>query len=278
MISRNVLITGATSGVGKALAVKIAARKAKLILLCRDENKANAARNEIIRNTGNEDIHIILGDLSSMKSVRTAAENVLKSFPGLYLLINNAATSVQKRELSADGYELTFATNYLGPFLLTNLLLDLIKNSAPSRIINVASEAHEKIDFDNMMSEKNHNGFRAYKYSKMANIMFTYELARRLENTGVTVNAVHPGVVRTSIYRHIKGIGKIMIGMMWPFFISPGKSAERIMPVACADEFKYVSGKYFVKGKETPSKDGSYNIVDQRKLWDISEKLTGFKS
>jgi NAD(P)-dependent dehydrogenase (short-subunit alcohol dehydrogenase family) len=278
MISRNVLITGATSGVGKALAFKIAALKAKLIILCRDEEKTMAVQKEIIKKTGNEDIHIIIADLSSMNSVRAAAENILKSFPELYLLINNAATSVQKRELTTDGYETTFATNYLGPFLLTNLLLDLIKSSAPSRIINVASEAHEKIDFNNMMSDKNYNGFRAYKYSKMGNIMFSYELARRLENTGVTVNAVHPGVVKTAIYRHIKGIGKIMIGMMWPFFISPDKSAEMIMPLAHSDKFKYTNGKYFVRGKETPSKNGSYNIVDQGKLWDISEKLTGLKS
>jgi NAD(P)-dependent dehydrogenase (short-subunit alcohol dehydrogenase family) len=278
MISRNVLVTGANSGVGKALAVKIAARKAKLIMLCRNEEKAEATRKEIIQKTGNEDIHIILADLSSMNSVRTAAADILKSFPEMYLIINNAGQSVQKRELSADGYEMTFAANYLGPFLLTNLLLDLMKNSAPSKIINVASEAHEKINFDDLMSEKNYNGFKAYKHSKMANIMFTYELARRLENTGVTVNCVHPGVVQTAIYRHIKGPGKIMIDLMWPFFITPEKSASRIIPLVLPSKNKAVTGKYFVKGKEAESKEGSYSIEDREKLWYISEKLTGLNS
>ncbi|MDD5361249.1 MAG: SDR family NAD(P)-dependent oxidoreductase [Ignavibacteria bacterium] len=278
MISRNVLITGANSGVGKALAVKIAAKKAKLIMLCRNEEKAEAARKEIIQKTGNEDVHIIIADLSSLNSVRTAAENIQKSFPEMYLIINNAGLSVQERKLSADGYEMTFAANYLGPFLLTNLLLDLLKNTAPSRIINIASEAHEKIEFDDLMSEKNYNGFKAYKHSKMANIMFSYELARRLEGTGVTVNCVHPGVVQTAIYKHIKGPGKILIDLMWPFFITPEKSADRIMPLTIPSKNKTVTGKYFVKGKEAESKEGSYSIADCKKLWYISEKLTGLNT
>jgi NAD(P)-dependent dehydrogenase (short-subunit alcohol dehydrogenase family) len=278
MISRNVLITGACSGVGKALAVRVAAKKAKLIMLCRNEEKAEAARKEIIKKTGNEDIHIIIADLSSMNSVRKAADNILKSFPEMYLLVNNAGTSVWKRELSVDGYEMTFAANYLGPFLLTNLLLDLLKNSAPSRILNVASEAHEKIDFSDLMSEKNYNGFKAYKHSKMANIMFTYELLRRLENTGVTVNCVHPGVVQTAIYSHIKGPAKLAIKLIWPFFITSEKSADRIMPLILPGKYKNVSGKYFVKGKETQSKEGSYSIEDGKKLWYISEKLTGLNA
>lgn len=277
MISRNVIITGATSGVGKALALRVAQRKAKLIMFCRDNIKAENVRNELIRKSRNEDIHIVTADLSSMKSVKEAASNIKKTFPELYLLVNNAGCSVIKKTITDEGVEKTFASNYLGHYILTVLLVDLLKESAPSRIVNVASQAHAKIDFENLSGEKKYNYFTAYKYSKAANMLFTFDLAEKLKGTGITVNCVHPGVVKSSIYDNIKGINKLLIKSIWPFFITPEKSADMIMPLLLSKDFRNISGKYFVKGKSVCPKTGVDTVSDRIKLRELSEKLTKIK-
>ncbi len=277
MIGRTVLITGASSGVGKALAVRVAAKKAKLIMFCRDEIKAEKARKEIVSKSRNEDVHVVIADLSSIKSVREAADNIRKRFPELYLLVNNAGASYTKKIITEDGLEKTFAGNYLGHYILTHTLLDIMIKHEPGRIVNVASQAHMKIDFGNLNGEKKYNYFNAYKYSKAANILFTFDLAEKLRNTQVTVNSVHPGVVRTSIYDGIRGLSKLAIKTMWPFFISPEKSADMIMPLLVSDSFRNISGKYFVKGKTASPKPGVDNKSDREKLRQLSEKLTGIK-
>lgn len=275
MIGRTVIITGASSGVGKALAVRIAAKKAKLIMLCRDGKKADEARNEIARESRNEDIHIITADLSSMKSAREAANNIRKSFPEIYLLVNNAGASCVRKTITEEGLEKTFAGNYIGHYILTLLLLDIMIKHEPARIINVASQAHAKIDFENLYGEKKYRMFDAYKYSKAANILFTFDLAEKLKHTQVTANCVHPGVVRTSIYDGIKGLSKLAIKSMWPFFITPGKSADMIMPLLVSDSYRNISGQYFVKGKTASPRPGVDNESDREKLRLLSEKITG---
>ncbi|MCE1164210.1 MAG: SDR family NAD(P)-dependent oxidoreductase [Bacteroidetes bacterium] len=277
MIGRTVIITGASSGVGKALAERVASKKAKLIMFCRDGKKAEAAREEIIRVSHNEDIHIVVGDLSSMKSVRTAAEEIKKKFPEIRLLVNNAGASYTRKIITEEGLEKTFAGNYIGHYMLTLLLLDLMAESEPARIINVASQAHMKIDFENLNGEKRYKMFDAYRYSKAANILFTLNLAERMKSTQVTVNAVHPGVVKTAVYRDIGGFQNLAIKMMWLFFITPEKSADMIMPMLISDSFRNISGKYFVKGKAAIPKPGTDNETDREKLRRLSEKLTGLK-
>jgi NAD(P)-dependent dehydrogenase (short-subunit alcohol dehydrogenase family) len=268
-----VLITGANSGVGRSLAVKSALKGSTVVLVCRNKERGENAKEEIIRLSDNESIHLIVADMSSLSSVKKAAGEFKSKFNNLHILVNNAGINLSQRELTEDGYEKVFATNHLAYFYLTSLLLDVLKSSAPARIINVASNAHSEIDITDLMSERNYNYFEVYKHSKMANILFTYELSERLKGSNVTVNAVHPGVVNTSIYNTVHGFPGFMIGLMKPFFISPDKSAEYIIPLMYDDIFNNVTGKYFVKTKETLTKKGSYDIIVRKKLWDISENL-----
>jgi NAD(P)-dependent dehydrogenase (short-subunit alcohol dehydrogenase family) len=268
-----VLITGANSGVGRSLAVQSALKGSTVVMVCRNKEKGEKAKEEIIRVSENKSVHLIIADMSSVNSVKNAAEEFKSKFNNLHILVNNAGINLSHRELSADGYEKVFATNHLAYFYLTSLLLDILKSSAPSRIINIASNAHSEIDINDVMSERNYNYFEVYKHSKMANILFTYELSERLKGSHVTVNAVHPGVVNTSIYNTVHGFSGFLIALMKPFFMSPGKSAEYIIPLMYDDKFNNVTGKYFVKTKETLTKKGSYDIDVRKKLWYISENL-----
>lgn len=268
-----VLITGANSGVGRSLAVQSALKGSTVVMVCRNKEKGEKAKEEIIRVSENKSVHLIIADMSSVNSVKNATEEFKSKFNNLHILVNNAGINLSHRELSADGYEKVFATNHLAYFYLTSLLLDILKSSAPSRIINIASNAHSEIDINDVMSERNYNYFEVYKHSKMANILFTYELSERLKGSHVTVNAVHPGVVNTSIYNTVHGLSGFLIALMKPFFMSPGKSAEYIIPLMYDDKFNNVTGKYFVKTKETLTKKGSYDIDVRKKLWYISENL-----
>ncbi len=268
-----VLITGANSGIGKSLAVQSAINGSTVVMLCRNIVKGEKAKDDVIRLSNNESVHLIVADLSSLDSVKKAGNEFISKFNNLNVLVNNAGVSLPQREITVDGYEKVFATNHLAYFYLTSLLLDVLKSSAPSRIINVASNAHSEIDLKDLMSEKNYVQFTAYKHSKMANILFTYELADRLKGYGVTANAVHPGVVNTDIYNSVHGFPGLLISLMKPFFMTSEKSAEYIIPLMYSDEFYNVSGKYFVKTKNTLTKNGSYDIDIRKRLWDICENL-----
>ncbi len=272
-MSKTVLITGANSGVGKSLSLFSAMKGDTVVMVCRNKLRGELARDEIIRTTGNKSVHLIIADLSSLDSVKYAADEFRSNFNNLHILINNAGINLPVRELTVDGYEKVFATNHLAYFYLTKLLLDLLKLSSPSRIINVSSNAHAEIDIDDLMSVKKYDQYKVYCHSKMSNILFTYELAERLKETEVTVNAVHPGVVRTNIYETVHGFPRFLIGLMMPFFISPSKSAQYILPLMYSEKFRNVSGKYFVKTRETATKKGSYDVEVRKKLWEISEKL-----
>src|SRR6266852_2488424 len=211
-----------------------------------------------------------------MNSVRSLAESFLRDYPRLDVLINNAGTYLPKRISTAVGYEAVFATNHLGHFLLTNLLLDRIKASAPARIINVTSDAHRgaEIDFEDLMQEKKYSAFKAYHQSKLANVLFTYELARQLQGTGVTVNCLHPGVVRTGFGKDMGGLFSIGVRVVSPFMMSPEKAARAAVYLASSPELEGITGKHFSKGKEEKSSRESYDQATADRLWQVSAELT----
>jgi NAD(P)-dependent dehydrogenase (short-subunit alcohol dehydrogenase family) len=276
-MKKTVLITGANSGVGKALSLICAKAGYTVVMVCRNKSKGENAQKEIIVKSKSDSVNLLIADLSSIGSIDSLGNEFKNKFDRLDVLVNNAGLSLPKREISVDGFEKVFATNHIGYFHLTNLLLDVLKSQPHSRIINVASQAQQSIDFDDLMSEKNYNQYRTYGRSKMANILFTYELAERLKDTGITVNCVHPGVVRTNIYDNVPFGVKILITLMKPFFISSESSANNIFPLISSDKFDNITGKYFIKGIETKSKNGSENKEDWKRLWRLTETLINSK-
>ncbi len=270
------LITGGNSGIGKATALGLANMGATVVVVGRDRGRTEAAVTEIEAESGNESVGLLLADLSSRESIRRLAEDFKGRYERLHVLINNAGVFLSKRTLTVDGIETTFAINYLAPFLLTNLLLDVLKASAPARILNVTSSAERSgiIDFDDLQGAREHGGIRAYNRSKLAMVLFTYELARRLEGTGVTVNCLHPGVVATNLGRGNGGFFGFLTRLMRPFISSPEKGAETSIYLASSPEVEGVSGKYFAKKAETRSSERSYDEETGRRLWQVSGKLT----
>jgi len=270
------LVTGGNSGIGKEAALGLARLGATVVIVARDRNKGEAAVSEIRQATGNQNVNLIVADLSSMRSVRDLASTFLGGYPSLHVLINNAGTYLPKRFTTADGYEAVFATNHLGHFLLTSLLLDLLKSSAPSRIINVTSDAHRgaEIDFEDLMQEKKYSAFKAYHQSKLANVLFTYQLSKLLEGTGVTVNCLHPGVVRTGFGKDMGGLFSISVKLAGPFMMRPVRAAQALVYMASAPELEKVTGKHFSKGKEKESSRESHNMGAAERLWQVSEELT----
>ena len=263
-----VLVTGSTDGIGKATALELARRGATVLLHGRSQQKGEAALENIRRITGSDRLHLYIADFSSQEQVRRLAAQVREEHDRLHLLINNAGTFEPERKITADGWETTFFVNYLAPFLLTHELLDLLKASAPSRIINVASIAHWNgaMDWDNLQGEKSYQGFAAYALSKLALILFTYYLAERLQDTGVTANCLHPGVIKTKLLR--AGFGD------YPGE-SPEKGARTSVYLASSQEVEGISGRYFEECKAVCSSPVSYDRKLQEKLWQISKELTG---
>lgn len=269
------LVTGANSGIGKVTALEIAKMGAIVVMLCRDPKKGEDALAEIKQISGNESVDLMIADLSSLNSVRQLATDFTAKYNYLHVLINNAGIHLPERMLTVDGYEYMFATNHLGHFLLTNLLLDVIKASAPARIINVSSEAHifGRFDFDDLNLDKKFNEIQAYGRSKLANILFTYELARRLEGTGVTVNCLHPGAVLTNFPRHSKMVQRAVELAPPGLLISPEVGARTTIYLATSPEVENVTGKYYEHLKAKKSSRRSYDVNLQKKLWEVSEKL-----
>ncbi len=276
MDGKTVLITGATSGIGQASAVGLAKRGATLVLVGRNEEKTKETVSDIKQETGNSNINYLLCDLASLASVRKLAKDFTASYPRLDVLLNNAGVIMFKRQLTVDGYEYTFAVNYLAHFLLSTLMLDVLKRSAPARIINVSSEAHATghLNFDDLMGARKYRPMGAYSQSKLAAILFTRELARRLAATGVTANCLHPGFVASN-FGHNMGIGaRFMFLFLRPFQISVAKGAETSIYLASSPEVANLSGLYFTKKKSVePSSEAKDDALAAR-LWDISEQLT----
>lgn len=271
------LVTGANSGVGKATALGLARMGATVVMACRNRAKGEEAQKEVQTRSGNNDVHLLLVDLSSQQSIREFARQFQQQFSQLHVLINNAGVFPLGRRETADGLENTFAVNYLAPFLLTNLLLDTLKASAPARIINVSSDAQNMglIDVDDLQSTNSFHFMKAYGQSKLALVLFTYELARRLEGTGVTVNVLHPGFVATNIGQSDVGpFLRIIAKLAFMFGISPEKGAATSLYLASSPDVANVTGKYFEKSQLRPSARISYDEALQHRLWEESVKLT----
>lgn len=271
------LITGANTGIGKVTARSLAESGATVVMVCRDKQKGEAARDEIKQKTGNQQVELMLADLSSQEQIRKLADDFKARHNRLNVLVNNAGVYIPKRTLTKDGIETTFAVNHLAYFLLTNLLLDLLKQSAPSRIVNVSSAAHHygKVEFDNLQGEREYKGFAAYSNSKLENILFTRELARRLAGTGVTANSLHPGAVSTNIFRRLP---KPIEWIIKAFTLSPEKGAETSIYLAASPEVEGISGKYFEKKREARISAIAQDDELARRLWDESARLTGLNT
>jgi NAD(P)-dependent dehydrogenase (short-subunit alcohol dehydrogenase family) len=270
------LVTGATSGIGAVTALELARRGDTVLVVGRNPARCAATVAHLRRQTGNPAVEALVADLSSRQDVRRLAREVQDRFPRLDVLLNNAGALFLKRRLSVDGIEMTFALNHLGYFLLTGLLLDRLKASAPARVINVASAAHRRttMNFDDLQGVRSYRGFRAYCQSKLANLLFTYELARRLEGTGVTVNALHPGVVATRFGTN-NWLWRLWRPIFRLFSISPARGARTMTYLATSPEVERVTGKYFVKEQVVASSPDSYDRAAALRLWRVSEELTG---
>ncbi len=276
MDGRVCIVTGANSGLGRATALALAKMGATVVLVCRNRNKGQVALSEIAKESGNQSIDLMIADLSSLQSVQKLAREFQDRYPKLHVLINNAGLVNLRRYITIDGYEKTFATNYLSPFLLTNLLLNELKSSAPSRIVTGSSGAHYggHIDFGDLQNGKRYGGMRAYGQSKLALVLFTRELAKRLAGSGVTAYSLHPGVVATNIWSRPAGVAWFIMVIPKLFMASPGKGAETIVYLATAPGIENLSGEYFEKKKVKRSSEESYNDNVSEKLWDSSGELT----
>ncbi len=279
MDGKTVIITGGNSGIGKAAAVELARAGARVVITARSEERGTAALGDIRTASGSSDVELSVFDLADLSSVRAGAADLLERCPRIDVLCNNAGLILSERTLSADGYEATFAINHLGPFLLTDLLRQRLVDSAPSRIVNVASTAHNfarrGMVFDDLMAEGSYKQMEVYGRSKLANILFTTELARRLAGTGVTVNALHPGSVATGYARDGDTTGFLAWGIKVyaPFSLTPEQGARTSVYLCSSPEVEGVTGRYFAKCKEkTPSANARDEAAAAR-LWEVSEQL-----
>ncbi len=286
MSGKYCLVTGANSGIGKEISLGLLKMGAHVTMLCRDLGRGQAALEEIREGSGNKSVDLIIADLASQRQIRKAAHDYQDRYEKLHVLVNNAGIVMDKRVLTEDGIEMTFAVNYLACFLLTNLLINTLKNSSPARVVNLSSMAHRAatIDFNNLQGEKTYNRDASYAQSKLADILFTYELARRLEGTGVTVNCVCPGGVYSTLW---EDSSKIVNGFFKLFMKGTEEGARLPVYLACSPEVEGISSKYFQtgqhlrfqhvnpKGTITRSSAETYKTDVAKKLWAVSEKLTG---
>lgn len=278
MTGKTVLITGGTGGIGKATADGLARSGARVGIVGRDTGRAEAAAADIRTESGNAAVDVFAADLSSQAEVRRLAAEVLDAYPRLDVLVNNVGGFWQHRHVTADGLERTFAVNHLAPFLLTNLLRDRLVGGAPARIVTVSSGAQSlgRIDFDDLQGERNYSGQRAYNQSKLANVMFTYELARRLDGTGVTANVLHPGVTRTNFSAEDQPRWMAIMGPVGrPFMKSPARGAITSIYLASSPEVEGVTGQYFANRKPGKSSAASYDAAAALRLWRVSADLVG---
>ena len=271
------LITGATAGIGKATALELAKRGATVVVIARSRQRGKPAQRYLREESGNDSIDLFYCDLSSLASIKQFAEAFKAKYSRLDCLINNAAIVPKNREFSLDGYEMQFAVNHLAPFFLTGELLDPLKSAPEARIVNVSSEAHQraKLNFHNLQSEIKYSPFNAYGMSKLENIYFTYSLARRLQGTTVSANALHPGVIKSELIRQMP------IWYEWVFNLFAKKTesgSETPLYVATSEELKGMSGKYFSAKKEIRSSAISYDEEIGERLWELSESLAGLRT
>ncbi len=273
--NRIALVTGANAGIGRETARGLAQRGMTVLMVSRDKRRGEDALSDVCQSTGSGKLHLLTADLSSQASIRRMAGEVLERFPALHVLINNAAVITARRELTEDGIERQLAVNHLAPFLLTNLLLERLKRSAPARIVNVSSQMHQRtgLDFENLQGEKSYHPRKIYAQTKLMNVLFTKELARRLQGTGVTANALHPGTVATGLFGRFLGLPR-WLGFVSDWYgISPEEGAETSIYLATSPEVENVTGEYFRKCKSSPSNPIASDTQIAGRLWDVSERL-----
>jgi NAD(P)-dependent dehydrogenase (short-subunit alcohol dehydrogenase family) len=271
------VVTGATSGIGLVTAQALARQDATLIIIARNAERGAATVSRIQQETGNSAVELMVADLSAQEQVRQLAKEFQHRFARLDVLVNNAGAFFARRQLSQDGLEMTFALNHLAYFLLTNLLLDPLRAADSARIVNVSSEAHRRarLDFADLQGQHRYTGWRAYARSKLANILFTYELARRLAGTGIVANALHPGFVATNFGRNNRSVTAAFFRILQLAAISPEEGAQTIIYLASSPVVDGVTGEYFVKQKAIRSSQVSYDRAAAERLWQVSAELTG---
>lgn len=264
------MVTGATGGIGAATARGLAEKDMTVVVVGRSARKGKATIKAVVQETGNPNVDFMLADLSVQSDIRALAERFIDKYQRLDVLVNNVGGLFAKREETVDGIEMTFALNHLSYFLLTNLLLETLFASAPARVVNVSSSMHSGavLDFDDLEGLQRYDGWQAYSKSKLANVLFTYELARRLANTGVTANVLHPGVVATNFGANS---GHQTSGL------SPAEGADTSIYLATSPAVEGVTGKYFVRREAVPSSKASYKEADAKRLWEISARMTGLE-
>ena len=276
MLGKVCVVTGATSGIGREAALGLAALGATLLLAGRDASRGEAVLAAARQRGAGEGSAFLAADLSAQASVRRLADDIRARSPRVDVLVNNAGGVNAERRLTVDGIEETFAVNHLAPFLLTSLLRDTLLTSAPARVVTVSSEAHrmlKTLDFDNLQGEKRYKPLLAYATSKLANVLFTYELARHLQGKGVTANCMHPGVVRTGIWASSRGILRLVVALAKPFMLSSEQAARALVWMASDPGLADTTGRYYVKDGETRSSDPSHDTSAAERLWNASEAL-----
>lgn len=273
------MVSGATSGLGWAVAEGLARRGAEVVLAVRNRSKAESATAAMVEASGNPEIHYLLADLSSTSEIRSLCRRFRERFDRLDLLVNNAGAVFFRRRTTEDGLEKTFALNHLGYYTLTCLLIDVLVDSAPARIINVASESHRdsELDFEDLQMQRGYGPLKAYGRSKLANVHFTYELARRLEGSGVTANAIHPGFLRTDIAANNGWIGRAVSKVIKLFAKPVAEGAEAVLALAADPQWGNVSGAYFIGRTCARASQAPHDEADARRLWRVSASLTGVK-
>ncbi|XP_076577541.1 retinol dehydrogenase 12, like isoform X1 [Chaetodon auriga] len=272
---KTVVITGANTGIGKETAIDLAKRGAKVIMACRDMDRAQAAMKEVVESSGSQQVTCMRLDLADSKSIREFAEAINKGEPQLNILINNAGVMVCPYGKTADGFEMQIGVNHLGHFLLTHLLIDLIKRSAPARIITVSSMAHSfgSINLEDINSEKSYNKSGAYSQSKLANVLFNRLLAKKLEGTGVTTYSLHPGVIQTDLWRHLSGPQRFVMKMVSPFTKSPVQGAQTTIYCAVEPSLEKESGGYYSDCAPASCSAAAKDDDMAQKLWELSCQL-----
>lgn len=284
MRGKRVLITGATNGIGKAAALALAKMGAEVIIVGRDATKTGVVMRELASASGSSQHDFLLADLSSCDDIRAIAAEFCSRHDRLDVLLNNAGAAFSQFQASVDGYEMTFALNHISYYLLTMLLLDTLQATAneqgEARIVNVSSSAHfsarSGVGLDKLQDAAVSPGFRAYSESKLANVLFTYELARRLEGSGITVNALHPGFVNTGFGHNMQGIMGLAVKLLQKLIArTPEKGAETLVHLASSSELTGVTGKYWKDKQQIPSSEISYDLEQQRRLWEFSAAITG---
>jgi len=278
--SKTIVVTGATSGIGRATALGLAKLGSRLILVGRDAGRAEETRAEIQRVTGRNDVEVLRGDFARLAEVRRVADELLARTEAIHVLVNNAGVTMMKRTTTPDGFETTFAVNHLAYFLMTGLLLPRLRAAAPAaRIVNVASDAHRwgALDLDDLQNERQFKAMKVYGQSKTANLLFTRELARRLAGSGVTVNALHPGAVATRLGRGNGPVLDLVQRAIGLFMKSPEQGAATSIHLASAAALEGVSGRYFADQKEKQPAAHATDDVTAKRLWEISEGLTSFR-